>query len=445
MNDEYKTMPANKEAEQAVIGGLLIDNRKLPEVLENISSTDFYFNENRVIFEQIETMTENQSDINVISIADRLPDQFAYIASLARDTPSALSVVSYSVVVMNKSKERQLVSAAYDINILAYDSDKSTEEKIMESQAKLLNMESDSGEEAAQANSAIKQVIENIDERFNNKGKPIGVTVGLKAIDDKVGGFRDGNLIILAARPAMGKTTLAMNFAENVIMRGEGVQVFSAEMTRDELMERMVASVSGIYADRIRRGTLEEDDWPKLSSAVSRLKDMPLYIDDRGGITINQITASARKMHKKHGLKLIIVDYLQLITASANSREQEISKISRALKALAKELNLPVIALSQLNRKCDDRPNKRPNLSDLRDSGAIEQDADIVAFIYRDEVYNENSEHRGVAEINFAKARSFPTGTVYLASRLDINKFQSMERPPQIQSGKGSTGGFDYP
>jgi len=445
MNDEYKTMPANKEAEQAVIGGLLIDNRKLPEVLENISSTDFYFNENRVIFEQIETMTEKQSDINVISIADRLPDQFAYIASLARDTPSALSVVSYSVVVMNKSKERQLVSAAYDINILAYDSDKSTEEKIMESQAKLLNMESDSGEEAAQANSAIKQVIENIDERFNNKGKPIGVTVGLKAIDDKVGGFRDGNLIILAARPAMGKTTLAMNFAENVIMRGEGVQVFSAEMTRDELMERMVASVSGIYADRIRRGTLEEDDWPKLSSAVSRLKDMPLYIDDRGGITINQITASARKMHKKHGLKLIIVDYLQLITASANSREQEISKISRALKALAKELNLPVIALSQLNRKCDDRPNKRPNLSDLRDSGAIEQDADIVAFIYRDEVYNENSEHRGVAEINFAKARSFPTGTVYLASRLDINKFQSMERPPEIQSGKGSTGGFDYP
>ena len=223
------------------------------------------------------------------------------------------------------------------------------------------------------------------------------------------------------------------------------VQVFSAEMTRDELMERMVASTGGIYADRVRRGTLEEDDWPKLSAAVARLKDKPLFIDDRGGITINQITASARKMHKKHNLKLIIVDYLQLVTANANSREQEISKISRALKALAKELNLPVIALSQLNRKCDDRPNKRPNLSDLRDSGAIEQDADIVAFIYRDEVYNENTEQKGVAEINFAKARSFPTGTVYLASRLDINKFDNLEREPNISVGKGSTGGFDYP
>ena len=445
MSDEYKVMPANKTAEQAVIGGLLIDGKKLPEVLENITSADFYFNENRLIFEQIESMADNATDINVISIADKLPEQYAYIAGLARDTYGSSSVVSYSIVIMNKSKERQLISAAYDINQLAYDNEKTTEEKIMQSQAALLGMESNSGEESAQANAAIRQVIENIDERFQNKGKPIGLTVGLKAIDNKVGGFRDGNLIILAARPAMGKTTLAMNFAENAIMQGDAVQVFSAEMTRDELMERMVASTGGIYADRVRRGTLEEDDWPKLSSAVARLKDKPLFIDDRGGITINQITASARKMHKKHNLKLIIVDYLQLVTANANSREQEISKISRALKALAKELNLPVIALSQLNRKCDDRPNKRPNLSDLRDSGAIEQDADIVAFIYRDEVYNENTEQKGVAEINFAKARSFPTGTVYLASRLDINKFDNLEREPTISAGKGSTGGFDYP
>ena len=445
MSDEYRTMPANKTAEQAVIGGLLIDGKKLPEVLENITSADFYFIENRLIFEQIELMADNATDINVISIADKLPEQYAYIAGLARDTYSSSSVVSYSIVIMNKSKERQLISAAYDINQLAYDNEKTTEEKIMQSQAALLGMESNSGEESAQANAAIRQVIENIDERFKNKGKPIGLTVGLKAIDNKVGGFRDGNLIILAARPAMGKTTLAMNFAENAIMQGDAVQVFSAEMTRDELMERMVASTGGIYADRVRRGTLEEDDWPKLSAAVARLKDKPLFIDDRGGITINQITASARKMHKKHNLKLIIVDYLQLVTANANSREQEISKISRALKALAKELNVPVIALSQLNRKCDDRPNKRPNLSDLRDSGAIEQDADIVAFIYRDEVYNENTEQKGVAEINFAKARSFPTGTVYLASRLDINKFDNLEREPTISVGKGSTGGFDYP
>ena len=445
MSDEYKVMPANKTAEQAVIGGLLIDGKKLPEVLENITSADFYFIENRQIFEQIESMADNATDINVISIADKLPEQYAYIAGLARDTYGSSSVVSYSIVIMNKSKERQLISAAYDINQLAYDNEKTTEEKSMQSQAALLGMESNSGEESAQANAAIRQVIENIDERFQNKGKPIGLTVGLKAIDSKVGGFRDGNLIILAARPAMGKTTLAMNFAENAIMQGDAVQVFSAEMTRDELMERMVASTGGIYADRVRRGTLEEDDWPKLSAAVARLKDKPLFIDDRGGITINQITASARKMHKKHNLKLIIVDYLQLVTANANSREQEISKISRALKALAKELNLPVIALSQLNRKCDDRPNKRPNLSDLRDSGAIEQDADIVAFIYRDEVYNENTEQKGVAEINFAKARSFPTGTVYLASRLDINKFDNLEREPNISVGKGSTGGFDYP
>ena len=221
MSDEYKVMPANKTAEQAVIGGLLIDGKKLPEVLENITFADFYFNENRLIFEQIESMADNATDINVISIADKLPEQYAYIAGLARDTYGSSSVVSYSIVIMNKSKERQLISAAYDINQLAYDNEKTTEEKIMQSQAALLGMESNSGEESAQANAAIRQVIENIDERFQNKGKPIGLTVGLKAIDSKVGGFRDGNLIILAARPAMGKTTLAMNFAENAIMQGD--------------------------------------------------------------------------------------------------------------------------------------------------------------------------------------------------------------------------------
>ena len=202
MSDEYRTMPANKTAEQAVIGGLLIDGKKLPEVLENITSADFYFIENRLIFEQIELMADNATDINVISIADKLPEQYAYIAGLARDTYSSSSVVSYSIVIMNKSKERQLISAAYDINQLAYDNEKTTEEKIMQSQAALLGMESNSGEESAQANAAIRQVIENIDERFKNKGKPIGLTVGLKAIGNKVGGFRDGNLIILAARPA---------------------------------------------------------------------------------------------------------------------------------------------------------------------------------------------------------------------------------------------------
>jgi replicative DNA helicase len=239
-------------------------------------------------------------------------------------------------------------------------------------------------------------------------------------------------------------TALAMNIAENVIMRGDSVLVFSAEMSREELMERMISSSSGILADRIRRGTLEENDWSRLSAGVSKIKDKPLFIDDRGGLSINKIISGARRMHKKHNIKLIIIDYLQLLSAKASSREQEISAISRGLKGLAKELDVPIIALSQLNRKCEERTNKRPNLSDLRDSGAIEQDADMVAFIYRDEFYNENSDFKGTAEIIFAKGRGFPTGTVYLASKLHINKFDDLEHQPKAQSGKGSTGGFDY-
>ena len=437
-----KTIPSSQEAEQAVIGGLLIDPEKLPDVLELITAADFYFSENRVIFERIEVMTESIKDINVITIAELVPESFAYIVGLAKDTPSAANVVSYSAIILNRSKERQLIAAANTITQLAYDNDKKTEDKIIEAQAALLGMESNEGEEAAQANSAIRAVVDEIELRFNNKGAPIGLQTGIKAIDEKINGLRNANLMIIAARPAMGKTTLAMNIAENNIRQGVPVLVFSAEMSRAELMERMVASSGNINFGKIRSGQLVDDDWAKLSAGISHLRDKPLYIDDRGGLHINQVKASARKMHKKHGLKLIVIDYLQLLSGDGNSREQEISSIARGLKALAKELDIPVIALSQLNRKCEERTDKRPNCSDLRDSGAIEQDADIVSFIYRDEVYNDNSEHRGIAEIIFAKARNFEIGKVYVASRLDVCRFESLSGPlPEISENRGT---FNY-
>lgn len=448
MNDMYadlKVLPFNKEAEEAVVGGILVDPSAYDRIEDQITPADFHVPNNRTILEAFLNLKNKGRSTDVISIAEYIKDtvEFAYIANLAANTPSIANIHGYASVVRDTSLKRQLIGHAQVIADQGFNSTDSAETLVSEAQATLLSMEAFQGEEAAQANLAIKNVIDDIDFRFNNKGAEIGLYTGFADIDQKVAGFRDGDLIILAARPAMGKTTLAMNIAENVVRKNGGIMVFSLEMTKEQLIERMIASSGGISASRIRRGTLEEDDWPKLSSAVSLLKDTPLYIDDRGGLSIEQIKSSARKTHKRQGLKAIIVDYLQLVSSKAQSREQEISKISRELKALAKELNIPVIALSQLNRKCEDRTNKRPNNSDLRDSGAIEQDADVIMFLYRDEVYYENTEHKGIAELIFSKTRGFETGTVYLASRLDINKFDNLSREVPAVEDK-SDKRFDY-
>ena len=446
-------VPYNSEAEQSVIGGLILDSNRFHDVIEHITAEDFYFSSHKIIFEHITAIYDGGGEPEIITICDSLSSSgelskvggMAYLAEITNATPSVSNIVSYAKVVKDRARQRSLITAANKITEIAYSPDMTTDEKISESQATLLNMESHDGEEAAQVNSSIKKVIDEIDFRFNNKGAAVGIQTGLKAIDAKIGGIRNQNLFILAARPAMGKTTLAMNIAYNVVNQGKPVLVFSAEMSKEEIIERMVAAVGNLSFSKIRSGDLDSDDWPKLSAGVSSIKDKPLYIDDRGGLTIAKIASTARKQKKINGIELIVIDYLQLLSGKGQSREQEVSAISRGLKSLAKELNIPIIALSQLSRKCEERKDKRPMSSDLRDSGAIEQDADIIAFIYRDEVYDENSERKGIAEVIFTKARNFETGTVLIASRLDVCRFDTLSfEPPPMSQGNTRGGGFNY-
>lgn len=454
MNDydvEYLKVPPHAiTAEQAVLGGLILSSQKLDDISGMITAVDFYRPSHGMIFTEISLLG---GEADIITVAGSLDDKglldtvggMPYLAELTNSVTATANLKSYAAAIKDKSRQRALLDSANKIADIAYDPELTTEQKISDAQSCLLSIESHAGEEAAQANSAIRDVIEEIDIRFKSGGAPIGIQTGFKAIDQRIGGIRNQNLFILAARPAMGKTTLAMNIAENLVRQDVPVLVFSAEMSRSELMERMVSSSSNIKFERIRRGTLENEDWSKLSAGVSHLKDKPLYIDDRGGLTIEQIQASARKQKQKHGIKFIVVDYLQLLSAKGQSREQEVSKISRGLKSLAKELDLPIMALSQLSRKCEERKDKRPMSSDLRDSGAIEQDADIIAFIYRDEVYNENSDRKGIAEINFSKARNFQIGTDCLASRLDVSRFDNLAfEPPPISETNVKGGGFNY-
>lgn len=450
---DIKQPPCAINAEKAVLGGLLIDSGRFSDVSAVIKPDDIFQMQHRTIYDAIWQLGESGSEIDVITVAEHLNacgkldgiGGLPFLVNLA-DVPGTANIVPYARSIKDTAKQRALINTANQIVEIGYDVNLTTEEKISEAHSRLLSMESHRGEEAAQANSAIKAVVEMIDERFNSDGD-IGIKTGFKDIDEKVNGFRNQNLVVLAARPAMGKTTLAMNIAEHNIRQDIPVLVFSAEMSREELMERMIASAGGIDLQRMRTGKLLEEDWPKLTAGVSILKDKPLFIDDRGGLTISQLRASARKQKARHDIQLIIVDYLQLLSADGTSREQEVSSISRGLKAMAKELNIPVIAISQLSRKCEERRDKRPLSSDLRDSGAIEQDADIIAFIYRDEVYNENTERKGVAEILFTKARGFTTGTVCLASRLDIGHFENLSfQPAPISESpiKGNIRGFSY-
>lgn len=439
-------------AEKAVLGGLLIDPNKIADVSGVIEKDDFYSSRHQELFDAFNYIYENGQSPDLVTIAEFMNARgtletiggLPYLVELADSTPSTANIGNYAKAVKDTSRQRALIQAGTKIVELGYSTALTTEQKIGEAQSTLLSMETIAGEEAAQSDSAIKSVIEEIDLRCNSNG-PIGIETGFKDVDEKIGGIRNQNLLIIAARPGMGKTTLVMNIAEHNVLNNVPVLVFSAEMSRVELMERMVSSSGNLDFSRVRSGKLMDSDWPKLTVGASKLKSKPLFIDDRGGLTITQIQASARKQKQKHGIKLIIVDYLQLLSGKGQSREQEVSAISRGLKSLAKELDVPVIALSQLSRKCEERSNKRPMSSDLRDSGAIEQDADIIAFIYRDEFYNEESEHKGIAEIIFTKARNFETGTVYLATRLEICKFDNLSHePPPLSNNNIKGGGFSY-
>jgi len=438
-----KVPPHSVEAEQAVLGGLLLDSSGWELVAEIVREKDFYRHEHRLIFHAIERLVANDKPLDVVTLAEWLEHAgeledcggLAYLGSLAEQTPGAANIRAYAEIVHERSILRQLVEASSTIADSAFNPRGRATAEILDDAERhvfqITESQSQSGEGPKPINPILTDTLSRIEELFESDGALTGLTSGFRDLDEMTSGFQPSDLIIIAGRPSMGKTAFAMNLVENAIMATEkATLVFSMEMPADAIVMRMLSSIGRINQTRIRRGSLEEDDWPRLTSAVSLLKDKPLYIDDTAALSPTEMRSRARRVARECNgqLGMIMVDYLQLMRVPGNTegRTAEISEISRSLKGLAKELNCPVIALSQLNRSLEQRPNKRPVNSDLRESGAIEQDADVIAFIYRDEVYNEDSADKGIAEIIIGKQRNGPIGTVRLAFMGQYTKFEDL-------------------
>ncbi len=425
-----KVPPHSIEAEQSVLGGLMLDNGAWEKVADRVSDPDFYRRDHRLIFQAIRRLAEEAKPFDVVTLAEWLDNLgelehlggIAYLGSLASNTPSAANIKSYANIVRERSVLRQLIDVANTIADSGYYPEGRPVHELLDQAEKRVFEIADQGNRDRAGFKGIKELlvdaVDRIDYLFSQDNAITGVPTGFTDFDDKTSGLQRSDLIIVAGRPSMGKTTFAMNIAENAAIKHQvPVAIFSMEMPGEQLAMRMMSSLGRIDQHKVRTGKLGDDDWPRLTSAVGILSEAPIYIDDTPGLTPTDLRARARRLAREHGLGLIVIDYLQLmqVVGGGENRATEISEISRSLKGLAKELNVPVIALSQLNRSLEQRPNKRPIMSDLRESGAIEQDADVIAFIYRDEVYNEDSADRGTAEIIIGKQRNGPIGTVRVA------------------------------
>ena len=435
--------PHSVEAEQAVIGGLLLANERWDDIASLLAADDFYRDEHRQIFRTMELLVEEDKPLDVVTLADKLQSLdilvkvggLPYLAELAHNTPSSANIRAYARVVQEKALARQLLLTAHRIEQITRNPEgRQINDILLEAERELIQISEGRAKEGGprNINPILKNTIEHIEKLVENQGTLSGLATGFTELDKITNGLQKSDLVIVAARPAMGKTTFSMNLVEAAVLRPESplpAVVFSMEMSAEQLMLRMISAVGRIDAGDIKRGTLKDDDWPKLSNAMQKLKDKPLYIDDTPGMNPTDLRSRVRKIAREHGgIGIIMVDYLQLMTVSGRSegRTAEIAEISRSLKGLAKEFDCPVIALSQLNRALEQRPNKRPVMSDLRESGAIEQDADIIMFIYRDEVYNEDSEDAGKAEIIIGKHRAGETGTVRLAFIGRLTRFDNL-------------------
>ncbi|MDY6890930.1 MAG: replicative DNA helicase [Pseudomonadota bacterium] len=446
LNDELleriKQPPHSIEAEQSVLGGLMLDNNAWDTVSEILLESHFYRADHRMIFRTMQKLIDAGRPIDSVTVSEELDRTgeleraggLEYLVNLARNTPSASNIRAYSEIVRDRSLLRQMISVANEIADSAFHpGGRASDEILNEAEQKIFQIAEHRPNQGGPEpiNPLLKRAVDRIDELFNNADTLTGITTGFDDLDERTGGLQKSDLVIVAARPSMGKTTFAMNLVENALMATERpILVFSLEMPADQLITRMLSSLGRINQTRVRNGQLEEDDWPRLTTAVNMLKNKPLFIDDQPGISPNEMRARARRLVREQGdLALIMVDYLQLMTLKtgrSEGRTQEISEISRSLKALAKEMNCPVVALSQLNRSLEQRPNKRPVNSDLRESGAIEQDADVIMFIYRDEVYNEDSPDKGIADIIIGKQRNGPIGSVRLAFIGQYTRFENL-------------------
>jgi len=434
-------LPHSVEAEQSVLGGLMQDASSFDAVAEVLSEQDFYKSGHQKIFTAMSQLIERDQPIDVITIAEYLTQTdelqgcggFGYLTDLATDVPSSANVVAYARIVRERSTLRQLISAATEISRASYNpAGLASDDLLQLAEKRVLEIAEERPKEGGfeDVNVLLKKTAAKIDELFNSDGDITGLSTGLAELDEKTSGWQSGELIILAARPSMGKTALALNFVEAAMFtQPKPVLVFSLEMPADSLIMRMLSSVGRIDQGALRNGSLSDEDLPKLEAAFRKIKDKKLFIDDTAGLTPNEVRARIRRVVREHGNPgMIMIDYLQLmqIAGSSEGRTQEISEISRSMKALAKEYECPVIALSQLNRGVEQRPNKRPMNSDLRESGAIEQDADVILFIYRDEYYNEESNDKGMAELIIGKQRNGEIGTCRAAFIGKYTRFDNL-------------------
>jgi replicative DNA helicase len=436
-----KTPPHSIEAEQSVLGGLMLNDQAWFNVADVVSVSDFYRTPHQVIFEAMSTLAGNNEPLDAITVSEQLQTVgqlekaggIAYLGELAEGTAGATNMAAYANIVRERSTLRQLIAAGQRIAESGFSTDGRNSAQLLDSAEQEVfriaeGRLKDGGPEKARP--IVQRALKRVESLFENKGSITGLPSGFADLDSRTAGLQPADLIIVAGRPSMGKTSFAMNMVEHVLMAtDEPVLVFSMEMPSDSLVMRMLSSLGQIDQTHMRTGDLKDNDWNNLTSAVSLLKDKPLFIDDTPALSPNELRTRARRVSREAGgLGMIVVDYIQLMQGNGGSenRTNEISEISRSLKAIAKEMNCPLLALSQLNRGVESRPNKRPMMSDLRESGAIEQDADLILFIYRDEVYNEESEDKGVAEIIIGKQRNGPIGTLRLSFRGALTKFEDL-------------------
>ena len=435
-----KVPPNSIEAEQSLLGGLMLDHRSWDKVADVVSAGDFYRKDHRLIFAAIAALAEAANPSDVVTVSEWLENNgqleeaggLEYLATLANETPGAANARSYAQILRERSMLRSLITAGNEISGAAFSTEGRSAAEIVDEAERLVFEIAESGARGKSGFKPLKEIlpeaVDRIDLLHQSDGDITGISTGYTEFDKLTAGLQPGDLVIIAGRPSMGKTTLAVNIAENAAIGSKvPTAIYSMEMPAQQLAFRMISSLGRVDQTHLRTGRFPDEDWSRINTAVQLMSEAPIFIDDTAGLSPTEIRARARRLQREHGLGLIVIDYLQLMAVPGNTenRATEISEISRSLKALAKELSVPVIALSQLNRSVEQRTDKRPVMSDLRESGAIEQDADMIVFIYREEVYNQDTPRKGIADIAIAKQRNGPIGDFPLTFVGRYTKFEN--------------------
>ena len=438
MRPGYRSPHHSREAEESVIGAVLLSEEAVNEVMDRIHPEDFYVPAHQAVFESIRDLFNSNQPIDAVTVAEELRRRgeldkiggVAYLTRLVDIVPSTSNVVYYAGIVEEHAKRRELIRAGATITDFAFDIDEEITDVVDRSEQAVLGIaEKRASQSLLEVGPMFNEVLEQMELMEQRGSDMIGLPTGFVDLDKLLAGLRPANLVVVAARPGMGKSSLALGVAINAALHDESVAIFSLEMSREELVQRILSSVAKVDSKKLQTGQLG-DLWPRVVDAAGKMYQAPIYIDDSSMVSVTDVRAKCRRLKRKSGLSLVVIDYLQLMQASnRENRQQEISEITRNLKNLARELDVPIIAVSQLNRSLESREDKRPRLSDLRESGAIEQDADIVMFIYRHEYYHEeDTEKRGIAEVHVAKHRSGPQGTVQLTFQPEFTRFANLGR-----------------